>query len=53
MAFYDYGNLRLSAQHKLGQIDRFFEASRAFEKSSKLTNDYFGEVREILLDSAL
>ena len=53
MAFYDYGNLRLSAQHKLGQIDRFFEASKAFEKSSKLTNDYFGEVREILLDSAL
>jgi hypothetical protein len=53
MAFYDYGNLRLSAQHKLGQIDSFFEASKAFEKSSKLTTDYFGVVREILLDSAL
>lgn len=53
MAFYDYGNLQLSAQHKLRQIDQFFEASRAFEKSSKLTSNYFGEVLEILLDSAL
>ena len=53
MAFYDYGNLRLSAQHKLRQIDQFFESSKAFEKSSKLTSNYFGEVREMLLDSAL
>lgn len=53
MAFYDYGHLQLSAQHKLRQIDQFFEASRAFEKSSKLTGNYFGEVREMLLDSAL
>lgn len=53
MAFYDYGNLRLSAQHKLRQIDQFFEASKAFEKSSKLTSDYFQEVREILLETAL
>ena len=30
MAFYDYGNLRLSAQHKLRQIDQFFESSKAF-----------------------
>ncbi len=53
MAFYDYGNLRLSAQHKLRQIDQFFESSKAFEKSSKLTSNYFGEVREMLLYSAL
>jgi len=53
MAFYDYGNLALSAQIKLAQIDTFFEDSQALKTQSRLTNPFFNEVRNILIEKAI
>ena len=53
MAFYDYGNLVLSAQIKLAQIDTFFEDSKALKTQSRLTNPFFNEVRNMLIDRAI
>ena len=53
MAFYDYGNLVLSAQIKLAQIDTFFEDSKALTTQSSLTNPFFNEVRNMLIDRAI
>jgi hypothetical protein len=53
MAFYDYGNLALSAQIKLAQIDTFFEDSQALKTQSRLTNPFFNEVRNMLIERAI
>ncbi|MGB0790854.1 MAG: BLUF domain-containing protein, partial [Flavobacteriaceae bacterium] len=53
MAFYDYGNLALSAQIKLAQIDTFFEDSQALKTQSRLTNPFFNEVRNMLIEKAI
>ena len=53
MAFYDYGNLVLSAQIKLAQIDTFFEDSKALKTQSRLTNPFFNEVRNMLIERAI
>lgn len=51
MAFHDFGEENEAALYKLQQIDSFFNRSRAFNLPSEMANQFFKNVRGMLLQA--